>query len=73
MALTVRQQASYWGIAAAILFALLWGLGNVILPFLVGGAWAAPGGELWIVGPDDEVGAGPGVTAHSARPAAEVR
>ncbi len=40
MALTVRQQASYWGIAAAILFALLWGLGNVILPFLVGGALA---------------------------------
>ncbi len=42
-------------------------------PFIVGGAWAAPGGELWIVGPDDEVGAGPGVTAHTARPAAEVR
>src|SRR5690606_6354510 len=40
MALTVRQQARYWGIAAAIFLALLWGLGNVILPFLVGGALA---------------------------------
>lgn len=40
MALTVRQQARYWGIAAAIFFVALWGLGNVILPFLVGGALA---------------------------------
>lgn len=40
MALPVRQQASYWGIATAVFFLLLWGLGNVILPFLVGGAIA---------------------------------
>lgn len=40
MALPARQQATYWGIAAAVFFAALWGLGNVILPFLVGGAIA---------------------------------
>ncbi|MDW4548034.1 AI-2E family transporter [Defluviimonas sp. D31] len=40
MALPVRQQAAYWGIAAALFFAVLWGLGNVILPFVVGGALA---------------------------------
>ena len=40
MALPVRLQAQYWGIAAAVFFALLWGLGTVILPFLVGGAVA---------------------------------
>jgi predicted PurR-regulated permease PerM len=40
MALASREQAKYWGIAAAVLFALLWFLGDVILPFLVGGAIA---------------------------------
>ncbi|SPH18511.1 AI-2 transport protein TqsA [Defluviimonas aquaemixtae] len=40
MALPVRQQVTFWGIAAAVFFALLWGLGNVILPFIVGGALA---------------------------------
>jgi predicted PurR-regulated permease PerM len=40
MSLTLRQQAQYWGIAALIFFALLWGLGTVMLPFLVGGAIA---------------------------------
>lgn len=40
MALPVRQQAAYWGIAAAVLFAVLWGLGNVLLPFIIGGAIA---------------------------------
>ncbi|MFM2356120.1 MAG: hypothetical protein RLZZ528_1856, partial [Pseudomonadota bacterium] len=40
MALPVRQQALYWGIAAAVFFVLLWGLGSVMLPFLVGGAIA---------------------------------
>ncbi|PKP74550.1 MAG: AI-2E family transporter [Alphaproteobacteria bacterium HGW-Alphaproteobacteria-6] len=40
MALPIRQQARYWGIAAAVFFALLWGIGNVILPFVVGGAIA---------------------------------
>ena len=36
----IRQQVIYWGIAAAVFGLLLWGLGNVILPFLVGGAIA---------------------------------
>ncbi len=40
MSLPVRQQVKYWGIAAAVFFAVLWGLGNVMLPFLVGGAVA---------------------------------
>ena len=40
MALPVRQQMKYWGIAAAVFLVVLWGLGNVILPFLVGGAVA---------------------------------
>lgn len=40
MALPIRQQAKYWGIAAVVFLAALWGLGNVILPFLVGGAIA---------------------------------
>ncbi|CAM5473002.1 AI-2E family transporter [Frigidibacter albus] len=40
MALPVRQQMKYWGIAAALFLVVLWGLGNVILPFLVGGAVA---------------------------------
>ncbi|MBY6202298.1 AI-2E family transporter [Maritalea mobilis] len=38
MALPVRKQLLYWGIALAVFFALLWLLGDVILPFLVGGA-----------------------------------
>lgn len=40
MALPVRQQATYWGIAGALFFIVLWGLGNVLLPFIVGGAIA---------------------------------
>ena len=40
MALPARQQMKYWGVAAAVFFALLWGLGDVMLPFLVGGAVA---------------------------------
>ena len=40
MALPVREQIKYWGIAAAVLFFLLWSLGDVLLPFLVGGAIA---------------------------------
>ena len=40
MALPVRQQASYWGIAAAVFFVALWYLGDVILPFVLGGAIA---------------------------------
>ena len=40
MGLPVREQTYYWGIAAAVLFVLLWILGDVILPFLLGGAIA---------------------------------
>ncbi len=40
MALPIREQAKYWGVVLATLFALLWFLGDVILPFLVGGAVA---------------------------------
>ncbi|MES2143233.1 MAG: AI-2E family transporter, partial [Pseudomonadota bacterium] len=40
MALPLSAQARYWGIAAVVFFILLWLLGNVLLPFLVGGAIA---------------------------------
>ena len=40
MGLPVRLQALYWGIAAAVFFLALWGMGSVLLPFLVGGAIA---------------------------------
>ncbi len=40
MGLPVEQQAKYWGIATAVLFVLLWFLGDVILPFVLGGALA---------------------------------
>lgn len=40
MALPIREQAKYWGITLVLLFVLLWLLGSVILPFLVGGALA---------------------------------
>ena len=40
MALPAREQAKYWGIAAAVFLALLWLLGDVILPFVLGGAIA---------------------------------
>ncbi|WP_431300496.1 AI-2E family transporter [Tabrizicola sp. BL-A-41-H6] len=40
MALPLTAQAKYWGIAAVIFLLLLWFLGNVLLPFLVGGAIA---------------------------------
>ncbi|SFJ52720.1 AI-2E family transporter [Jannaschia pohangensis] len=40
MALPVRQQAIYWGAAAAVFLVLLWYLGPVMLPFIVGGAIA---------------------------------
>ena len=42
-------------------------------PFAVGDAYAAPGGELWIVGLEEERGPGPGVAAHTAPAAKEVR
>ncbi|PQO23911.1 AI-2E family transporter [Rhodobacteraceae bacterium WD3A24] len=40
MSLPVRDQAKYWGVAAAVAMLLLWYLGDVILPFVLGGAIA---------------------------------
>jgi predicted PurR-regulated permease PerM len=40
MALPLREQAKYWGVALALFFVALWFLGSVMLPFLVGGALA---------------------------------
>ncbi|MEI4470676.1 AI-2E family transporter [Frigidibacter sp. MR17.24] len=40
MALPVRQQVKYWGIAAVAFLLVLWLLGGVIVPFLIGGAVA---------------------------------
>lgn len=40
MALPVRDQLKYWGIAAAVFLAMLWFMGDVLLPFLLGGAIA---------------------------------
>jgi len=40
MALPVRQQLTYWSIATVVFLFVMWALGSVILPFLVGGAIA---------------------------------
>ncbi len=40
MALPIREQAKYWGIATAVFFLAMWLMGPVILPFVVGGAVA---------------------------------
>jgi predicted PurR-regulated permease PerM len=40
MALPVREQVKYWGIAAAVFLLFLWVLGDVVLPFVLGGAIA---------------------------------
>ncbi|AXI47460.1 AI-2E family transporter [Sulfitobacter sp. SK012] len=40
MALPIRDQLKYWGIAAAVLMVTLWFMGDVLLPFLLGGAIA---------------------------------
>lgn len=40
MALPIRDQLKYWGIAAAVLMITLWFMGDVLLPFLLGGAIA---------------------------------
>ncbi len=40
MALPIRQQLKYWGIATAVFFVVLWFLGDVILPFVLGAAIA---------------------------------
>ena len=40
MALPVREQFKYWGVAAAVFLFAMWWLGDVILPFVLGGAVA---------------------------------
>ncbi|QBF32839.1 AI-2E family transporter [Thalassococcus sp. S3] len=40
MALPVRDQLKYWGLATALLILSLWFLGDVLLPFVIGGAIA---------------------------------
>ena len=40
MALSPRQQLTYWGLAAAAVVGLLWALGDILLPFVIGGAIA---------------------------------
>ncbi len=40
MALPVKDQLRYWGIATALFLVILWFLGDVILPFVLGGAIA---------------------------------
>ncbi len=40
MGLPVREQMTYWGLAALVFLAFMWILGDVILPFVVGGALA---------------------------------
>ena len=40
MALPIQTQLRYWGIATAVFFIVLWFLGDVILPFVLGAAVA---------------------------------
>ncbi|MBM1310860.1 AI-2E family transporter [Sulfitobacter mediterraneus] len=40
MALPVRDQLKYWGAATAVFLIVLWFLGDVLLPFVLGGAIA---------------------------------
>ena len=40
MAYPIQQQAKYWGVATAAFLIVLWYLGDVILPFVLGGAVA---------------------------------
>lgn len=40
MALPIRDQLRYWGVAAIVFMVALWFLGNVLVPFLLGGAIA---------------------------------
>lgn len=40
MALPLREQTKYWSIAAAVFFAVVWAMGDILLPFVVGGALA---------------------------------
>jgi predicted PurR-regulated permease PerM len=40
MSLSVQQQTAYWGVATAVFCLVLWFLGDVIMPFILGGAIA---------------------------------
>ncbi len=40
MALPAGEQVKYWGVAAAVFLVILWVLGDVMLPFVLGGAIA---------------------------------
>ena len=40
MALPVKEQAKYWGVTITAFLVALWFLGDVILPFVLGGAIA---------------------------------
>ncbi|WP_164657999.1 AI-2E family transporter [Tropicibacter sp. Alg240-R139] len=40
MSLTVKEQFRYWGVAAVVFVLVLWLLGDVLLPFVIGGAIA---------------------------------
>lgn len=40
MALPVREQVKYWGLASAAFLVIMWALGGVILPFVLGAAIA---------------------------------
>lgn len=40
MALPTQKQTQYWAIAAAVFIFLLWALGDVLVPFILGGAIA---------------------------------
>ncbi|MBE1282998.1 MAG: AI-2E family transporter [Rhodobacteraceae bacterium] len=40
MALSAKQQFSYWGLTALVIVLCLWFLGDVLLPFVLGGAIA---------------------------------
>ena len=40
MALPVQDQVKYWSIAAVVFLAVVWLLGNVLMPFVIGGAIA---------------------------------
>ena len=40
MALPVKQQLTYWSIASLVFLVVLWSLGQILAPFLVGGAIA---------------------------------
>ena len=40
MALSADRQLKYWGVAGVVFFIVLWLLGDVILPFILGGAIA---------------------------------